>query len=273
MHLSQTMFNYLSGFVTVAYLAGALTVLINIINSKDSFNPHKVLLGCLLLAILGHSFLIFHSYTISNSFPFDFFNALSLVSLVISGFFFIATITRSTDSLSIVILPFLALAVALNTNNEANLLAAQNNASSHLQVHIVLSILAYSLLTVAAFQAILLSFQERALHNRQSNRLMKALPPLQQMEQLLFQALSLGVILLTFALASGFLFIDDIFGQHLAHKTTLSIFAWLVFSTLLWGRYFLGWRGQKVVKLTYGGYLALMLAYFGSKFVLQIVLG
>ena len=273
MHLSQTMFNYLSGFVTFIYLAGASTVLMNIFKRKHSFNPHKVLLGCFVLAILGHSFLVFHSYTINNSFPFDFFNALSLVSLVLSGLFFITTITRSTDSLSIIILPFLALAVVLNTNNETNFLAAQSNASTHLQVHIVLSILAYSLLTVAAFQAILLSFQERALHNRQSNRLMKALPPLQQMERLLFQALSLGVILLTFALASGFLFIDDIFGQHLAHKTTLSIFAWFVFSTLLWGRYYLGWRGQKVVKLTYGGYLALMLAYFGSKFVLQIILG
>jgi len=273
MHFSQTVFNYLSGFVAFIYLAGAATVLINIISSKRLYNPHAILVGCLLLAILGHSVLIFHSYTINNSFIFDFFNALSLVSLVISALFFAATITRSTDSLAIIILPFLALAVALNTNNEANLLVAPNGVNTHLQVHIVLSILAYSLLTVAAFQAILLSFQEKALHNRQSNRLITALPPLQQMEQLLFQALSLGVILLTFALASGFLFIDDIFGQHLAHKTSLSILAWFVFSTLLWGRYYLGWRGQKVVKLTYGGYLALMLAYFGSKFVLQIVLG
>ncbi|MBV1951735.1 MAG: hypothetical protein KUG64_06025, partial [Cycloclasticus sp.] len=63
----------------------------NIFKRKHSFNPHKVLLGCLVLAILGHSFLVFHSYTINNSFTFDFFNALSLVSLVISGLFFIAT--------------------------------------------------------------------------------------------------------------------------------------------------------------------------------------
>ena len=92
------------------------------------------------------------------------------------------------------------------------------------------------------------------------------------MEVFLFRLLFLGLLLLTLALATGFIFLDDIFAQHLVHKTILSIVAWVLFAALLCGRYFLGWRGQKAVKWTYGGYFALMLAYFGSKFVLQLVL-
>lgn len=138
--------------------------------------------------------------------------------------------------------------------------------------HILLSILAYSLLTIATLQALLLAYQNRQLHQRQLTRGLRFFPPLQTMEALLFEILWVGQILLSLSLASGFLFHDDLFAQHLAHKTVFSLIAWCVYSLLLWGRYRQGWRGNTAIRWTLGGFAALMLAYFGSKLVLEVIL-
>jgi ABC-type uncharacterized transport system permease subunit len=98
------------------------------------------------------------------------------------------------------------------------------------------------------------------------------LPPLQLMETMLFELIWVGVVLLTLSIASGILFLDDIFAQSLVHKTTLTILAWLLFSILLWGRYQLGWRSQTAVRFTLAGFFTLMLGYFGSKLVLELIL-
>jgi ABC-type uncharacterized transport system permease subunit len=92
------------------------------------------------------------------------------------------------------------------------------------------------------------------------------------MEALLFEMIGIGFVLLTLALLSGFAFLDNMFAQHLVHKTVLSVLAWMVFGGLLLGRRFRGWRGQKAIRWTLGGFLLLILAYFGSKFVLELVL-
>jgi ABC-type uncharacterized transport system permease subunit len=92
------------------------------------------------------------------------------------------------------------------------------------------------------------------------------------MEAMLFELLWIGVALLTIAIVSGAVFVDDIFAQHLVHKTVLTIAAWLLFSTLLWGHYKLGWRSKTAVRFTLTGFALLMLAFFGSKLVLELIL-
>lgn len=271
MLISLTTFNSLTIFTALAYFASAGFIITNILTGKPPTKQRTFVLISAFVALLAHSLLITHSYSVNQVIANDFFNMLSLVSLVISALFFFAAITQPIETLALIVFPFAAVAVLLNIDN-AFPATPPVFFDAALQTHIILSILSYSLLTVAAFQAIMLSFQERQLHNRQTGKLINSLPPLQLMENLLFQVLSLGVFLLTFALATGFIFLDDVFAQHLAHKTLLSILAWLMFATLLWGRHYLGWRGQKAVKWTYGAYFALMLAYFGSKFVLQMVL-
>lgn len=101
---------------------------------------------------------------------------------------------------------------------------------------------------------------------------MKRIPPLQTMEKLLFDSIVAGFIGLTLALLSGFVFLQDLFAQHLAHKTVLSIIAWLVFATLLAGRFTLGWRGRTAIRWTLSGFISLMLAYFGSKLVYEFII-
>lgn len=138
--------------------------------------------------------------------------------------------------------------------------------------HIILSIIAYSLITVAALQAVMLGIQERLLRKHQFTGIFSYFPPLQTMEKLLFNMISIGFVLLSAAIISGFFFFDDMFKQHLAHKTFFSITAWSVFLVLIIGHYRQGWRGKLAVRWTLAGFFALMLAYFGSKLVLEIVL-
>ena len=144
--------------------------------------------------------------------------------------------------------------------------------SSKILFHITLSILAYSVLAIAAAQSILLYVQDRQLKHKHMTGLVQFLPPLQTMEKLLFEMIWAGLILLTISIGSGFLFLENLFAQHLAHKTVFSIAAWFTFSALLWGRYQLGWRGATAIKGTLIGFLLLVLAYFGSKLVLEIIL-
>ncbi|MGH8472324.1 MAG: cytochrome C assembly family protein, partial [Gammaproteobacteria bacterium] len=98
------------------------------------------------------------------------------------------------------------------------------------------------------------------------------LPPLQTLEGLMFQHIGAGFFLLSLSLMSGMMFLNDIFAQHLVHKTVLSLVAWLVFAVLLFGRWRYGWRGRTAIRCTLGGFASLMLAYFGSKVVLELIL-
>ncbi|MES2606196.1 MAG: cytochrome c biogenesis protein CcsA, partial [Pseudomonadota bacterium] len=88
----------------------------------------------------------------------------------------------------------------------------------------------------------------------------------------LFDIIKAGFIGLLAVIISGFLFMDDMFAQHLVHKTALTIVSWCVFGILLWGRYQQGWRGKVALRWTMSGFAVLILAYFGSKFVLEILL-
>jgi ABC-type uncharacterized transport system permease subunit len=102
---------------------------------------------------------------------------------------------------------------------------------------------------------------------------MQALPSVEALEIGMFQAIAAGFALLTLTLFSGFVFVQDLIAQHLAHKVALSCLAWLILGILLWGRWRLGWRGRSAARWALGGFVLLGLAYFGSKFVLETVLG
>lgn len=133
------------------------------------------------------------------------------------------------------------------------------------RIHLSLSILALGLLVLAGLQALLLAVQERGLHTRQPLRVLQLLPPLQAMENLLFQVIVAGFFVLSLSLVTGLMFPRDLSSSPLAQKTLLSLLAWLIFGVLLWGRWLRGWRGQRAATWTLGGCAVLTLAYFGSK--------
>jgi ABC-type uncharacterized transport system permease subunit len=200
-----------------------------------------------------------------------FFNALSLASWTVVASLLISSLSKPIENLGLVIMPLAALTVLLDLlYPSVGFMSA--DASWILKLHVLLSMLAYSLLTLAAVQAVLLAVQDSYLRARKPNTFIRALPPLMTMEALLFEMIGVGFALLTLALLSGFAFLENMFAQHLVHKTVLSVLAWMVFGGLLLGRRVWGWRGQKAIRWTLAGFLLLILAYFGSKFVLELIL-
>ena len=138
--------------------------------------------------------------------------------------------------------------------------------------HIALSIIAYSLLTIAATQALLLSFGDNMLRHHQLI-ILRNLPPLETMEHLMFEMIWAGLVFLTLSIGSGFIFIADFSEPGLVHHTAITLAAWIVFMVLAWGRYQLGWRGAIASRWTLFGFVLLVLGYFGSKLVIEIILG
>jgi ABC-type uncharacterized transport system permease subunit len=144
--------------------------------------------------------------------------------------------------------------------------------SSHITAHIFSSVIAFGVLSIAGVYALFIDLIDRLLRKHSVNKLVQTLPALDKMEELLFLLIKVGFAVLTFSLLTGLVFVEDLFGQHLAHKTILSIFAWLIFALLLWGRWKRGWRGQVAVRMTLAGIAVLLLSYFGSKLVLEVIL-
>lgn len=200
----------------------------------------------------------------------DLFHAASLTVWLVVAVWLLASLKQPVDTLGIALLPSAGLTVLAESFFGSS--QATHAYGQELALHIVVSVLAYSILTIAALQALLLAIQDYQLRHKHPGGFMRALPPLQTMESLLFQLISLGFMLLSLALGSGLLYLEDMFTQHLVHKTVLSIVAWSLFGVLLLGRWLAGWRGRTAIYWTLGGFFALLLAYFGSKFVLELIL-
>ncbi|MCE3000573.1 MAG: inner membrane protein YpjD [Betaproteobacteria bacterium] len=143
------------------------------------------------------------------------------------------------------------------------------------RLHLVLSMLAYSLFTIASLHVLLMAMLERRLHHGALPSGLARLPPLLTMETLLFRIIWAGFLTLTLTLASGIVFSEEMFGRaaRFNHKTLFGFISWFVFAALLAGRHWHGWRGRTAVRWTLAGFMLLILAYLGSKFVLEVLLG
>jgi ABC-type uncharacterized transport system permease subunit len=222
-------------------------------------------------AIVLHGFSIYTLVLTHNGVDLAISKVTSLVMFSINLIVLVSCLRKPVHSLFILLLPISAISMALIL-----IYPSPDHTPRYLGVgigiHIMLSIVAYSLLLLAVLQALLLYWQNSQLKKRQLSGLIKYFPPLQTMEALMFELVWVGVILLASGIIIGILYIDDMFGQQLAHKTILSIIAWCIFVTLLWGRSLWGWRGNQAVHWILVGFCVLMLGYFGSKLVLEVIL-
>ena len=143
------------------------------------------------------------------------------------------------------------------------------------RLHLLVAWLAYSLFTIAALHAALMALLERRLHSGTVAGPFASLPPLLTLESLLFRILGIGFVLLTLTLATGIAFHEELFGRplRLDHKTLFGVLSWVIFCVLLAGRHFQGWRGRRALRWTMAGFIALLLAYVGSRFVMEVILG
>ncbi len=145
--------------------------------------------------------------------------------------------------------------------------------SAGLELHIILSIAAYCMLLMAALQALIVRFQIRELKRKSNHRVwVDKLPSLQSMESLLFDMILVGFTILTIALAVGFVYVNDLLGQHIVHKTVFSVISWLLFGALLVGHWKYGWRGRRAANMTILAFILLAIGFIGSKFVLEMLI-
>ena len=201
-------------------------------------------------------------------------NTLSLIFWLTVLIYWIADLKHGLQSLQAFVLPPAAAMVLLQASFHNNVVVAFANAPLFV-THIVIALLAYSLFTFAALHALLMAAAERSLNKKVSLIQLPNFPPIMTMEALLFKIIGLGFVLLTFTLISGMLFSEQIFHQALKfnHKNIFTIISWVIFASLLLGREMYGWRGKTAIRWTLTGFAVLLLAYVGSKFVLEILLG
>lgn len=182
------------------------------------------------------------------------------------------------DGLRRLVMPFAAVAAALPPLFPGSMLQMQGQ-SPAFGWHIAVAVLAYSTLTIAAFHAILMALQESRLHTRNAKTgwlsgALDQLPALLTMEKLLFRLIWIGFVLLSLTVLSGIVFSEQLFGKALRwdHKSVFAVISWVLFAALLVGRSWRGWRGKTALRFTLAGFATLLLAYVGSRFVLEVVL-
>jgi ABC-type uncharacterized transport system permease subunit len=199
-----------------------------------------------------------------------FFAALSLTGLGMAALTTIFGAGGRMAALGVFVFP---LAAAVLAGDAATMTTPNPGLPWPIQLHAWCALLAYAVLGIAALLSVMAWAQERALRRHERHRWMRALPPLVEMESLLFRTIAVGFVLLSATLLTGMLFVEDMLAQQLAHKTVFSVLSWLAFGVLLLGRWRRGWRGRTAVRWTLVAMALLVLAFFGSKFVLELVLG
>lgn len=263
--------NVYAFLIIILYLSSAGSMILRLL-LNPSYHPPRILgLGLGALGVLLQTVLLYQAIITSAGINLGFFNALSLAAWTVMVTLLLSSITKPVDNLGIVVFPIGVIIIGLERNFSSVRLLTPD-VSWQLKIHVLLSLLAYGLLTLASVQAILLAIQDHHLHHHHPGGFIRALPPLQTMEKLLFEMIRIGFVLLTLSLGSGFLFLENMFAQHLLHKTILSVLGWLLFGILLLGHFRAGWRGRAAIAWTLSGFIMLMLAYFGSKAVLELIL-
>ncbi len=224
-----------------------------------------------LCALSCHGLVLYQTILVPEGLNLGFYHALSMMGWVVVLLVMLIGLLRPIENLSLIFMPAIAVCVLLAISFPHQRLVS-DAANIGLQIHILLSMTAYSLLAMAAVQSLILALQEALLRNKRPVKVMRILPPMQVMEDSLIQLIVIGFFLLSLSLATGLMFVHDILGQHLAHKITFSILAWIIFGLVLLGRWARGWRGQTLIRWTLSGFALLVLSYFGSKLVLELIL-
>lgn len=227
-----------------------------------------------LVALTVHGVALFGSMFAGSTLRIGVGDAISAILWLTVLIYWLGSLVYRLEGLQALIIPAAAVATLL----PALLPSAKPLPNTELlafKLHLVMSMVAYSLFTIASLHVLLMAMLERRLHTGALPAGLRRLPPLLTMEALLFRIIWAGFIMLTLTLVSGIFFSEEVFGKaaRFNHKTVFGFVSWIVFAALLLGRHFRGWRGRIAVRWTLAGFLLLVLAYLGSKFVLEVLLG
>jgi ABC-type uncharacterized transport system permease subunit len=242
--------------------------------------------AALLVPLALHGGLLYAELLAPDTLRFGFGHALSIMLWLGVLIYWVESQFYSLEGMQPLILPLAAMAAPLPAVFPG--LASAHAASLEFKFHLVLGMFAYSVFTIAMLHALLMSIAERTLHRSHRDGALargtmgvlpagplSGLPPLLTLERLLFRMIALAFVLLTLTLLTGAVFSETLFGRALRfdHKTLFAFLSWLTFAVLLVGRHAYGWRGRTALRFTLSGFVMLLLAYVGSRFVLEVVLG
>lgn len=222
------------------------------------------------VAVASHAAGLYFLLVTEQGLRLGLFPVASCIAAVGAGLVLVSSLYRPFQWIGTLVFPFAVLIIpaSLWVDTGYNVRPLEHGVG----MHVLLSILAYSVLVLAACQALLLLIQDRQLKDGHIRGMMRLFPPMQIMESMLFDIIWLGQSLLTLAILFGFLYVDDLFAQHLVHKTVLTLVAWVIFAVLLIGRHLRGWRGRTAIRFTLTGFAVLVVAFFGSQLVLEVIL-
>jgi ABC-type uncharacterized transport system permease subunit len=226
------------------------------------------------VALALHGSLVYHGLVTANGLDLGVANAISLIVWLTVLIYWLAGLAfPGLSSILGLMAPVALLAVILQGTIPTHHYVTYT-ASPLFTAHFAIAMLAYSLFIVATVHAVVMLAEEKWLHRGVMPPFLRSLPPLMEMEALLFRILLAAFVLLTLTVVSGIFFSEQLFNKPLTftHKTVFGILSWLVFGGLLAGHYLRGWRGRTAVMWTLSGFVLLMLAYVGSKVVLELVL-
>ncbi|MGZ3158168.1 MAG: cytochrome C assembly family protein [Burkholderiaceae bacterium] len=241
---------------------------------------HKVIAIGTLSGWLTHGVALAAEVFLTDSLRLGFAIMLSATLWISVAAYWLENRNFALDGLRVLVLPCAAVAVILPILFPGTVVSLEGK-SPLFSWHIAIAILAYSTLTIAAFHAVLMTLQESRLHTRAAvaqngwfSLAIDRLPALLTMEKLLFRMIGFGFVLLTLTVLSGVVFSEQLFGKAVKwdHKTVFTMMSWALFGILLAGRKWRGWRGRTALSFTLLGFTTLLLAYVGSRFVLEVVL-
>ncbi len=262
---------YITTFLAYAMLA-AFFARAQLAGNAEKQN-HGFMGNAVLLPLVMHGYLLYDTLWFAGALNLGLVNALSLILWMTILVYWLAHFFYPLSSLKALVMPLAGIASVLPMIFPSTRALLQPT-SWAFDAHVLAAMLAYSLFTIAALHAGLMSLVESSLHQAKLPALLRNLPPLLTMETLLFRIIVVGFVLLTLTLVSGGIFSEQIFGKawQFNHKVLFGLISWAVFGILLIGHYFYGWRGRTAVTWTMSGFGFLLLAYLGSKFVLEIIL-
>ena len=237
----------------------------------------------LAAALTLHGGLLANDILLAPQLRFGFAQALSITLWLAVAFYWVESLFVRLDGFEPLLLPLAAVVAPLPTLFPG-LASSGASAAFEFKLHLLLGMCAYSLFTLAILHAALMAFVERRLHrlrpaSGESASLIAGrlshLPPLLTLERLLFRLIAAAFVFLTLTLATGIVFSETLFGRAMRfdHKTVFAVLSWITFGALLAGRLLYGWRGRTALRWTLTGFVLLILAYVGSRFVLEVILG
>lgn len=247
------------------YAAALLMQALRLTGRLNSCKPGFMVFG--IIAVALHGYLLHHWVDHASGQNLSLFNLLSMAVWLAAMLTLLIAFYKPIESLSIFIFPLAILSILLIQWFPGVYLVKTSTNFSKL-LHILLSMLAFSVLCMAALQAILVAIQDYDLHHKKALNFIHKLPPLQTMEIILAQLTSAGLVLLTSVLITAIASYGNIFLPSMLEKSVLSICAWVIFAILVWGQRVWGWRGRIATYSTVVGVILLTIIYIGSRYLL-----